>query len=193
MPFDLASLERGYGECVAEFNGHDITLRYHATINNRALDAMYRATVGEEIVGGGGRFPNVGAIADELIKILLPLGHEYGDGWDLLNAGESIPITKDAILDLPPALPGTMLGAIVRDVNDPNRRKPSRRSSSPGASSQPMESPTTGVFSSEPNATASIPTTSVTPIGAIPPPAEQSQPILNGQGAGLVGVSGTAS
>jgi hypothetical protein len=157
VPFDLATLERGFGECVAEFNGHDITLRYHATINNRALDAMYRATVGEEIVGGGGRFPNVGAIADELIKILLPLGHEYGDGWDLLNDGQSIPITKDAILDMPPALPGTMLGAIVRDVNDPNRRKPSRRSSSPGASSAPAASPTTSEFSMTPNGQASLP------------------------------------
>jgi hypothetical protein len=157
MPYDLNAVERGYGECEVEWQGHSILLRYRADLNNRALIAMKRAVVGVEILGGGSRFPDVEAIVDELLKAILPLDHEYGPGWDLTDNGRPVPVSYDALVDLPPGLPAAMLGAIFRDVNDPNRRKPSRRTSSPGASSPPIESPITTTSSSAPNGQASLP------------------------------------
>lgn len=157
MPFDLSSLERGYGEVDAEWNGHTVTLRYRADLNNRALIAMKRVMVGVLALDGVTRFPDVEAIIDELIKVLLPIDHEEGPGWDLTDAGEPVPITFDAIVDLPPGLPAAMLGSIFRDVNDPNRRRPSRRGSSPGADSAPAASPTTTASSATPNGQASLP------------------------------------
>jgi hypothetical protein len=193
MPYDLNAVERGYGECEVEWQGHSILLRYRADLNNRALIAMKRAVVGVEILGGGSRFPDVEAIVDELLKAILPLDHEYGPGWDLTDNGTPVPVSYDALVDLPPGLPAAMLGAIFRDVNDSGRRKPSRRTSSLEGGSLPITSPTTGTYSSAPSDTASTPTTSVTPIGSIPPPAEPSPLISNGLAVGFAGVSGTAS
>lgn len=157
MPFDLNALERGYGECEADWNGHSITLRYRADLNNRALIAIKRVMVGVVALDGVTRFPDVEAIIDELLKTLLPIDHEEGPGWDLTNNGEPVPITFDSLVDLPPGLPAAILGAIFRDVNDPNRRRPSRSGSSRGADSVPMPSPTTSTSSSPPNGQASLP------------------------------------
>jgi hypothetical protein len=177
MPFDLNALERGYGECDAEWLGNTITLRYRADLNNRALIAMKRVMVGVIALDGVTRFPDVEAIIDELVKVLLPIDHEEGPGWDLTDNGTLVPITFDALVDLPPGLPAAMLGAIFRDVNDPNRRKPSKRGSSRGASSEPTTSPTTTDSSPTPNGQASLPG----PLqdATIPP-------------AGLVGATGYA-
>lgn len=157
MPFDLQALERGYGEIDVDWNGHSITVRYRADLNNRAMIAIGEVMLGVTALDGVTRFPRVQAIIDELVKVLLPLDHEYGPGWDLTNNGEPVPITFDALVDLPPGLPASILGAVLRDVNDPNRRKPSRRTSSPGASSAPIESPTITASSSQPNGQASLP------------------------------------
>lgn len=178
MPFDLQSLERGYGEVDVEWNGHSILVRYRADLNNRALIAMKRVMVGVIALDGVTRFPDVEAIIDELIKVLLPIDHEEGPGWDLTNDGEPVPITFDTIVDLPPGLPAAILGAVFRDVNDPNRRKPSRRSRSGSpqeGGSAAAASPTTTPSSATPNGQASLPG----PLqdATIPP-------------AGLVGVSG---
>lgn len=157
MPFDLNSLERGYGECDVDWNGHSITVRYRADLNNRALIAMKRVMVGVTALDGVTKFPDVEAIIDELLKTLLPIDHEEGPGWDLTDNGVPLPITFDTLVDLPPGLPAAILGGIFRDINDPNRRRPSRRSSSPGADSQPMPSPITGGSSTMPNGQASLP------------------------------------
>lgn len=160
MPFDLESLERGYGECDVEWNGHSILVRYRADLNNRALIAMKRVMVGVLALDGTTRFPDVEAIIDELLRTLLPAGPDVAEderGWDLTDKGEPLPLTFDTLVDLPPGLPAAILGGIFRDINDPNRRKPSRRSSSPGANSAPIESQTTGTSSSPPNGQASLP------------------------------------
>lgn len=165
MPFDLNAVERGYGECDVEWNGHTIVLRYRADLNNRALIAMKRAVVGVEILGGGQRFPDVEAMIEELLRVLVPEDHEYGPGWDLTDNGRPLPLTFDSLVDLPPGLPAAMLGAIFRDINDPNRRKPSSNGSSRGASSQPAASPTSTASSATPNGQASLPGPSpATPI-----------------------------
>lgn len=160
MPFDLQSIERGYGEVDVEWQGHLILCRYRADLNNRALIAMKRVMVGVVALDGTTRFPDVEAIIDELIRVLLPSGSDVPDderGWDLTDNGTSVPITFDTLVDLPPGLPAAILGAIFRDINDPNRRRPSRRSSSPGAASAPTVSPTTTASSSMPNGQASLP------------------------------------
>jgi hypothetical protein len=176
MPFDLSSLERGYGEVEADWNGHAITLRYRADLNNRALIAMKRVMVGVVALDGVTRFPDVEAIIDELLKVLLPLDHEYGPGWDLTSDGAQVPITFDAIVDLPPGLPAAMLGAIFRDVNSGDRRKPSRRGSSPEGASQQTGPQTTTPSSLMQNGPASLP-------GPLP-----ATPIA--VGSGPVGTSG---
>lgn len=176
MPFDLNALERGYGECEAEWNGHTIVVRYRADLNNRAMIAIKRVMIGVLALDGTTRFPDVEAIIDELLKVLLPIDHEYGPGWDLTDNGAPVPITYDALVDLPPGLPASILGAIVRDLNDPQRRRPSRRGSSPGADAQPTPSPTIGDSSTTPNGQASPPGPSpATPIAV---------------GSGPVGASG---
>jgi hypothetical protein len=157
MPFDLNALERGYGEVDCDWNGHSILLRYRADLNNRALIAMKRVMVGVLALDGTTRFPDVEAIIDELLKVLLPLDHEEGPGWDLTDNGVPVPITFDTIVDLPPGMPAAMLGAIFRDVNSPDRRKPSRRGSSPEGVSQPIAHQTTTPSSSMPNGQASLP------------------------------------
>jgi hypothetical protein len=160
MPYDLQSVERGYGECDVDWNGNSILVRYRADLNNRALIAMKRVMIGVTALDGITRFPDVEAIIDELIRVLLPSGPEIDEderGWDLTDGGVSIPITFDTLVDLPPGLPAGILGAIFRDVNDPNRRRPSRGGSSRGASSAPMASPTTTASSATPNGQASLP------------------------------------
>jgi hypothetical protein len=175
MPFDLNAVERGYGECDVDWNGHTIVLRYRADLNNRALIAMKRAVVGVDILGGGSKFPDVEAMIQELERVLLPADHEYGPGWDLTDNGVPLPITFDSIVDLPPGLPAAMLGAIFRDINDPDRRRPSRNGSSRGASSEPTPSPTTTPSSAMPNGQASLPGPSpATPIAVGSGPAGES-------------------
>ena len=165
MPYDLQAIERGYGECDVEWtarNGqtYSILIRYRADLNNRALIAMKRVMVGVIALDGVTRFPDVEAIIDELIKTLLPSGPDVPEderGWDLTDGGESIPITFDTLVDLEPGLPAAILGGIFRDINDPNRRRPSRAGSAQGASSPPTESPTSTASSVTPNGQASLP------------------------------------
>ena len=160
MPFDLAALEHGYGECDVEFNGHTIVVRYRANLNNRALIAMKRVAVGVATLFGEQRFPDIEAIIDELLHVLLPSGPDVPEerrGWDITREGVSIPITADELIDLPPGLPTAMLLAIMRDVNDPNRRRPSDSTSSRGAASPPIESPIITASSSPLNGQGSLP------------------------------------
>jgi hypothetical protein len=160
MPFDLQAIERGYGEVDVEWQGHSILVRYRADLNNRALIAMKRVMVGVIALDGATRFPDVEAIIDELIRVLLPSGPDVAEddrGWDLTDGGASVPITFDTLVDLPPGLPAAILGAIFRDINDPNRRRPSRRPSPPGAASDGPASPTTTASSAMPNGQASLP------------------------------------
>jgi hypothetical protein len=158
MPYDLAAVERGYGEVVAEWNGHEILLRYRADLNNRALIAMKRLMIGVLALDGVTRFPDVEAMIDELQRVLLPSGPEVPKdqrGWDLTDDGKSIPITFDTLVDLPPGLPAAMLGAIFRDVNDPNRKRPSSAGWSAEASSEGHQ--TTTDSSETRNGQASLP------------------------------------
>lgn len=158
MPYDLAAVERGYGECIAEWSGHEITLRYRADLNNRALIAMKRLMIGVLALDGVTRFPDVEAMIDELQRVLLPSGPDVPKdqrGWDLTDDGKSIPITFDALVDLPPGLPAAMLGAIFRDVNDPNRKRLSSAGWSPEESSESR--PTTSGSSETRNGAASLP------------------------------------
>jgi hypothetical protein len=160
VPYDLQSVERGYGECDVDWNGNSILVRYRADLNNRALIAMKRVMIGVVALDGTTRFPDVEAIIDELIRVLLPSGPEIDEderGWDLTDGGVSIPITFDTLVDLPPGLPAAIMGAIFRDVNDPNRRRPSRGGSARGASSVPTPSPTTTASSAMPNGQGSLP------------------------------------
>lgn len=160
MPYDLASVERGYGECEAEWQGNVILLRYRADLNNRALIAMKRVMVGVTALDGVTKFPDVEAIIEELMRTLLPSGPDVPEderGWDLTQNGVSVPVTFDTLVDLPPGLPAAMLGAIFRDVNDPLRRKPSRGSSSQGAKSEPTPSQTTTDSSRRRNGQDSLP------------------------------------
>jgi hypothetical protein len=179
VPFDLRSIERGFGEVDVDWQGHAILVRYRADLNNRALIAMKRVMVGVLALDGSTRFPDVEAIIDELIRVLLPSGPDVPEderGWDLTDNGASVPITFDTLVDLPPGLPAAILGAIFRDINDPNRRRPSRRGSSQGADSQPAPSPTTTASSSMPNGQ-----------GSLPGPLPASQMTLVGGPAGTTG------
>jgi hypothetical protein len=163
MPYDLSAIERGFGECDVEWpqnSGQTILIRYRADVNNRALIAMKRVMVGVLTLDGSMRFPDVEAIIDELIRVLLPAGPDVPEderGWDLTNNGVSVPITFDTVVDLPPGLPAAILGGIFRDINDPNRRRPSKAGSSRKAASVPEPSPTTTGSSAEPNGQASLP------------------------------------
>lgn len=160
MPYDLNTLERGYGECEIEWplqSGQYITLRYHANLNSRALAAMGRLIFGRESADKKLRFPDVEGIMEHLERTLLPIDHEYGPGWDITDNGQPVPITEDTLLDLPMELPGAMLAAIANDVRDPNRRKPSRNGSFRGVSSEPTPSPITTDSSLTPNGQASLP------------------------------------
>lgn len=176
MPYDLQTIERGYGEVDVEWAGNTVLVRYRADLNNRALIAMKRVMVGVMSLDGTTRFPDVEAIIDELIRVLLPSGPDVPEderGWDVTDGGVSVPITFDTLVDLPPGLPAAVLGAIFRDINDPNRRRPSKRGSAQGAVSVPEASPTTTESSKMPNGQASLPGPLqdsqlhlVTPVGA---------------------------
>jgi hypothetical protein len=165
MPYDLQAIERGYGETDVEWTARDgnlytILIRYHADLNNRALIAMKRMVIGVMGLDGKTRFPDVEGIIEEVIRVLLPSGTEIPEderGWDLTKGDESVPITFDTVVDLEPGLPTAILGAIFKDIQDPNRRRPSRRGSSPGAVSQPIVSPITSDSSRMPNGQASLP------------------------------------
>jgi hypothetical protein len=160
VPYDLQSVERGYGECDVDWNGNSILIRYRADLNNRALIAMKRVMIGVVALDGVTRFPDVEAIIDELIRVLMPSGPEIDEderGWDLTDGGVSIPITFDTLVDLPPGLPAAIMGAIFRDVNDPNRRRPSRGGSARKVDSE-QEPPQTFIPSSKtPSGLASLP------------------------------------
>lgn len=160
MPYDLQAVERGYGEVDVEWNGHTILVRYRADLNNRALIAMKRVMIGVLSLDGATRFPDVEAIIDELIRVLLPSGPEVPEderGWDLTDGGVSVPITFDTLVDLPPGLPAAILGGIFRDVNDPNRRRPSRPGSARKVDSEPEPSPITTASSVTLNGRESLP------------------------------------
>lgn len=160
MPYDLQAIERGFGEVDVDWQGHTLLIRYRADVNNRALIAMKRVMVGVLTLDGTTRFPDVEAIIDELVRVLLPSGPDVPEderGWDLTDGGVSVPITFDTLVDLPPGLPAAILGAVFRDINDPNRRRPSRRGSSQGAVSTPTEYPTTTDSSPTPNGQGSLP------------------------------------
>jgi hypothetical protein len=160
MAYDLQAIERGHGEVDVDWSGHTVLVRYRADLNNRALIAMKRVMVGVMSLDGTTRFPDVEAIIDELIRVLLPSGPDVPEderGWDITDGGVSVPINFDTLVDLPPGLPAAILGAIFRDVNDPNRRRPSKRGSPVMADSAASVSPTTTEPSSPPNGQGSLP------------------------------------
>lgn len=197
MPYDLNAIEKGYGECDVDWQGHSILIRYRADLNNRALIAMKRVMVGVLTLDGTTRFPDVEAIIDECQRTLLPSGPDVPEderGWDLTNNGESVPITFDTLVDLPPGLPAAILGAVFKDVNmDPKLRRPFKPISSRGAVSQPIESQIIGAYSSAPNGTDSTPPSLPTPIDSIQRPERLSQPNTTTHGGGYAGLSGTGS
>jgi len=174
VSYDLQSIERGYGEVEADWAGNTVLVRYRADLNNRALIAMKRVMVGVMSLDGTTRFPDVEAIIDELIRVLLPSGPDVPEderGWDITDGGVSIPITFDTLVDLPPGLPAAILGAIFRDINDPNRRRPSRRGSPVMADSAASVSPITTEPSSPPNGQGSLPgplqDSTIRPVGLV--------------------------
>ena len=174
MPYDLQAIERGFGEVDVDWNGHVILVRYRADLNNRAMIAMKRVMVGVIALDGTTRFPDVEAIIDELIRVLLPSGPDVDEderGWDVTDGGASVPINFDTLVDLPPGLPAAILGAIFRDINDPNRRRPSKRGSARTADSAAPTSPTTTEPSPPPNGQGSLPgpsaALSTPPVGLV--------------------------
>jgi hypothetical protein len=174
VSYDLQSIERGYGEVEADWAGNTVLVRYRADLNNRALIAMKRVMVGVMSLDGTTRFPDVEAIIDELIRVLLPSGPDVPEderGWDITDGGVSIPITFDTLVDLPPGLPAAILGAIFRDINDPNRRRPSRRGSPVMADSAANVSPITTESSPPPNGQGSLPgplqDSTIRPVGLV--------------------------
>ena len=174
MAYDLQAIERGFGEVEADWNGNTVLVRYRADLNNRALIAMKRVMVGVMSLDGTTRFPDVEAIIDELIRVLLPSGPDVPEderGWDITDGGVSVPITFDTLVDLPPGLPAAILGSIFRDINDPNRKRPSNSGSRRTAVSAASVSPTTTDSSPPPNGPASIPgpsaVLSTPPVGLV--------------------------
>lgn len=162
MPYDLAAVERGYGECEAEWNGHRITLRYRVDLDGRAVHALRRAMVGSQIAFGGpnDRVPDTDAVMAELVRVLLPCGPEIPEGergWDITREDVPVPVSVEEMERLPPMMPVQLLSAVVRDVNDPNRRRLSLSSSRARADSPPTASPTTTASSATPNGQASPP------------------------------------
>ena len=147
MPYDLEAVERGYGECTASFNDAEITLRYRADLDGRALIALKRAFAGVPILGSGSaRIPDTELAIAELVRLLLPCSEavpEHERGWDVTRGGAPVAITEDELMALPAGLPAVLLGAVLADVNDPNRRRLSLSGSPPRADSRPTASPTT--------------------------------------------------
>ena len=176
MPFDLSSLERGYGETDVAWNDATIIVRYRANLNNRAMIAMKRVMLGVTALDGVTQFPDIEAVLAEVEHVLLPSGPDVPEeerGWDLTRDGASIPVTFDELVELPPGLPFAILGAILRDMNDPNRRRPSANFSSRGADSPATASRTTSDSSRPRNGRASLPgpsegmtTLPATPVGS---------------------------
>ena len=197
MSYDLQTIERGYGEVDVDWNGHTVLVRYRADLNNRALIAMKRVMVGVMSLDGTTRFPDVEAIIDELIRVLLPSGPDVPAderGWDITDGGASVPINFDTLVDLPPGLPAAILGAIFRDINaDPKSRRPFKPTLSRRAGSQVVESQITGSSSSAPNDTDSTRTSLPTPIDSIQRQEPSSQPTSRVLGDGYAGLSGTGS
>jgi hypothetical protein len=160
MPYDLEAVERGYGECVATFGGAEITLRYRADLDGRALIALKRAFAGVPIIGRADfRIPDTELVISELTRLLLPCSDAIPEderGWDVTRAGHAVEITPDELMALPAGLPVALLGAILADVYDPNRRKLSLNGSRARADSPPTASPTTTGSSPTPNGPASL-------------------------------------
>lgn len=158
MPYDLGAVERGHGECVAAFKDAEIALRYRADLDGRALIALKRAFAGIPIMGSGSvRIPDTELAIAELVRVLLPCDESiptHERGWDVTRDGRPVPITEDALMALPAGLPAVLLGAILADVNDPNRRRLSLSGSRAGADSQATASPTTTASSPTPNGAA---------------------------------------
>ena len=145
MPYDLSALERGYGETVATFQEHEILLRYRVDLDGRAMHAMRRALVGVRVIGLDQRVPDTEQVITELVRLLLPAGPDVPPedrGWDLTRDGVPLEITLDELERLPFQLPVVLLGAIMEDVQNPNRLRLSRVSSKARADSQPTPSPT---------------------------------------------------
>ena len=174
MAYDLQAIERGFGEVDVDWTGHTVQVRYRADLNNRALIAMKRVMVGVMSLDGTTRFPDVEAIIDELIRVLLPSGPDVPEderGWDITDGGVSVPINFDTLVDLPPGLPAAILGAIFRDINDPNRKRPSNSGSRRTAASAASVSPITTGSSPQPNGQGSLPGPSqdstIHPVGLV--------------------------
>lgn len=147
MPYDLEAVERGYGECVATFNGHEITLRYRVDLDGRALIALKRAAAGVPVMGvPNARIPDTEMVISELLRVLLPCNEtvpEAERGWDITRGGQVVAITEDELMRLDAGLPVTLLMAVLTDVNNPNRRRLSLSSSAARADSPLTASPTT--------------------------------------------------
>ena len=160
MPYDLSAVERGYGECVVPWDETEITLRYRADLDGRAMIGLKRAFAGVPVIGvAGGRFPDTELVIAELVRLLLPCSEsvpEHERGWDVTRDGHPVAITEDELMALPPALPTRMLTAIMADVNDPNRRRLSLSGSRAGADSRPTASLTTTDSSPTPNGAAPL-------------------------------------
>jgi hypothetical protein len=108
----------------------------------------------------GARIPDTELVISELIRVLLPCSEavpEAERGWDITRGGVPVPITEDEMMKLDIGLPVSLLMAILADVNNPNRRKPSLSSSRVRADSVPTVSPTTTASSPMPNGQASLP------------------------------------
>ncbi len=150
MPFDLSSVQRGYGEVPVDFNGHVITVQYRADLDSRAMLAIQRLMVGiPTVMDASVRFPDIDGVMAELERVVV--------GWDITRDGVPVAVTRDEILKLPTQLPFVMLQSIVADINDPNRRKPSLDGSSVRASSQPIASQIITDSSVTPDGPASSP------------------------------------
>jgi hypothetical protein len=155
MPYDLEAVERGYGECSAPFNGHDITLRYRVDLDGRAMIALKRAAAGVPVMGiANARIPDTEMVISELIRVLLPCTEDTPErerGWDITRGGRVVPITEDELMKLDVGLPVALLMAVLADVNNPNRRRLSLNGSGARADSPQTASPTTTGSSATPN------------------------------------------
>ncbi len=159
MPLDLAAVDRGFGECIAVWNEAEILLRYRVDLDGRAMHAIRRAIVGAPMLGQvGTRIPDTEMAITELVRVLLPSGPNVPEddrGWDLTRAGVSIPVTEDELMRLSFEVPIILLSTIMQDIQNPNRRRPSRGGSPRGASS--TVSQTTTASSATPNGQGSLP------------------------------------
>lgn len=159
MPYDLEAVERGYGECVANVNGHDITLRYRADIDGRAMHAIRRALVGVPTISGDGtRMPDSEQVISELVRILLPCSDEIPEherGWDITRGGKTVPVSTEELERLDFHFPILFLTTIMADIRNPNRKRPSLGGSRAGAASEPTAFPTSTGSSATTNGQAS--------------------------------------